>query len=43
MAKSLKKRGVGKTKRNKKNVAKRLKQIQENQRVLKSLELEYKK
>lgn len=42
MAQSLKKRGAGKPKRNKRNVAKRLKQIQKNMEVLKSLKLDSK-
>lgn len=43
MAKSLKKRGMGKTKRNKKNQVKRQKQIQANMLVLKKLEAEFQK
>jgi hypothetical protein len=43
MAKSVKKRGVGKTKRNRKNQLKRQKQILANVEVLKKLELELKK
>ena len=43
MAKSLKKRGMGKTKRNKKNKVKRQKQIQANMLVLKKLEAEFQK
>jgi hypothetical protein len=43
MAKSVKKRGVGKTKRNRKNQLKRQKQILSNVEVLKKLELELKK
>lgn len=39
MAKSVKKRGVGKTKRNRKNQLKRQKQILANVEVLKKLEL----
>jgi len=40
---NLKKRGMGKTKRNKKNQVKRQKQIQANMLVLKKLEAEFQK
>lgn len=42
MAKSVKKRGLGKTKRNRKNQLKRQKQIEANVLVLKKLESEFK-